>query len=99
MYRYLSVDDGLPPKEGAFGLCSFWAVDYLALRGAVDAAAKRFEALLRYASDLGLYAEEIEPDTGAAMGNFPQAFTHLGLISAAATLARSGAAHGRSDAG
>lgn len=99
MYRYLSVDDGLPPKEGAFGLCSFWAVDYLALRGAVDAAAKRFEALLRYASDLGLYAEEIEPDTGAAMGNFPQAFTHLGLISAAATLARSEAAHGRSDAG
>lgn len=99
MYRYLTVDDGLPPGEGAFGLCSFWAVDYLALRGAVDAAARRFEALLRYASDLGLYAEEIDPDTGAAMGNFPQAFTHLGLIFAAATLARGDASRGRCYAG
>jgi GH15 family glucan-1,4-alpha-glucosidase len=99
MYRYLTVDDGLPPSEGAFGLCSFWAVDYLALGGAIELAAERFEALLRYANDLGLYAEEIAPETGAAMGNFPQAFTHLGLVSAAVTLERTRAARGLCDDG
>jgi GH15 family glucan-1,4-alpha-glucosidase len=54
--------------------------------GNVGAAARTFEKLLAYANDVGLFAEEIDPDTGAALGNFPQAFTHIGLINAALTL-------------
>jgi GH15 family glucan-1,4-alpha-glucosidase len=87
IYRYLSRD-GLPPGEGAFGICSFWAVDALARSGDLQGAVRSFEHLLRYANDVGLYAEEIAPDTGAALGNFPQAFTHVGLICAALTLAQ-----------
>jgi GH15 family glucan-1,4-alpha-glucosidase len=88
IYRYLDTDDGLPPGEGAFGICSFWAVECLARGGELDAATEAFERLLGYANDVGLYAEEIDPDTGAALGNFPQAFTHVGLINAALQLAR-----------
>lgn len=88
VYRYEArTDDGLPPGEGAFGICSFWAVECLAKTGEVEAAAAAFERLLAYASDVGLFAEEIDPGTGAALGNFPQAFTHIGLINAALTLA------------
>ncbi len=87
VYRYLHQPDGLPPGEGAFGIASFWAVDCECRQGAVDRAVERFESLLGYANDLGLYAEEIDPDTGAQLGNFPQAFTHVGLIDAALTLA------------
>jgi GH15 family glucan-1,4-alpha-glucosidase len=64
-------------------ICAFWRVDYLARRGKIDEAEHLFERLLGRASDLGLFAEEIDPDTGAALGNFPQAFTHIGLINAA----------------
>ncbi|MDP8923437.1 MAG: glycoside hydrolase family 15 protein, partial [Chloroflexota bacterium] len=74
--------------EGAFGICGFWAVECLAGAGDLDAATRAFEDLLGYANDLGLYAEEIAPETGAHLGNFPQAFTHVGLINAATTLAR-----------
>jgi GH15 family glucan-1,4-alpha-glucosidase len=88
IYRYLDSDDGLPPGEGAFGICSFWAVECLARGGDLDAATEAFERLLGYANDVGLYAEEIDPDTGAALGNFPQAFTHVGLINAALQIAR-----------
>jgi GH15 family glucan-1,4-alpha-glucosidase len=88
IYRYLDTDDGLPPGEGAFGICAFWAVECLARGGELAAATETFERLLGYANDLGLYAEEIDPDTGAALGNFPQAFTHVGLINAALQLAR-----------
>jgi GH15 family glucan-1,4-alpha-glucosidase len=88
IYRYLDSDDGLPPGEGAFGICSFWAVECLARGGDLDAATEAFERLLGYANDVGLYAEEIYPDTGAALGNFPQAFTHVGLINAALQIAR-----------
>ena len=88
IYRYLDTDDGLPPGEGAFGICSFWAVECLARGGEMAAATEAFERLLGYANDVGLYAEEIDPDTGAALGNFPQAFTHVGLINAALQLAR-----------
>src|ERR687889_728460 len=88
LYRYeTGTDDGLPSGEGAFGICSFWAVECVARGGDVRAATRAFEWLLSYANDVGLFAEEIDPDTGAALGNFPQAFTHIGLINAALTLA------------
>jgi GH15 family glucan-1,4-alpha-glucosidase len=86
LYRYLT-DDGLPPGEGAFGICSFWAVTAQALAGDRDGARKAFELLLSYENDVGLFAEEVDPESGAALGNFPQAFTHVGLIDAALTLA------------
>ncbi len=89
LYRYLD-GDGLPPGEGAFGICSFWAVSCQALLGNVDGAARAFEHPLSFANDLGLYAEEIDPRSGEALGNFPQAFTHVGLIDAALTLAETG---------
>jgi GH15 family glucan-1,4-alpha-glucosidase len=85
LYRYAN-DDGLPPGEGAFGICSFWAVHALAQAGDVARATAVLEHLLGYANDVGLYAEEIDPETGAALGNFPQAFTHVGLIDAALSL-------------
>ena len=88
LYRYLSENDGLPPGEGAFGICSFWAVDCLALQDELDAADAAFEKMLGYGNDLGLYAEEVDPESGRALGNFPQAFTHVGLIDAAITLER-----------
>jgi GH15 family glucan-1,4-alpha-glucosidase len=83
IYRYEHGYDGMKSREGTFGICAFWRVDYLARRGRVDEAEHLFERLLGRASDLGLFAEEIDPDTGAALGNFPQAFTHIGLINAA----------------
>ncbi|HEY1802645.1 MAG TPA: glycoside hydrolase family 15 protein [Terriglobales bacterium] len=90
----LAVDDGLlyryrcDKSEGAFAMCSFWEAEFLALGGGTfKAATDLFERLLSFRNDLGLYAEEIDPDTGAALGNFPQAFTHVGVISAALSLA------------
>ncbi len=80
LYRYEQDIDCLPPGEGAFGICSFWAVDYLACRGDVDAARKMFEHVISLANDLGLFAEEIDPEDGSQLGNFPQAFTHVGVI-------------------
>jgi len=75
------------PREGAFGICGFWAVEHLALGGGtLDQAHQAFKDLLHYQNDLGLFAEEMDPQTGEALGNFPQAFTHVGLISAALTL-------------
>lgn len=81
------MDDGLPGSEGAFGICSFWGAEALALEGRDDEARRWFESLLGYANDVGLMAEEIDPATGALLGNFPQAFTHVGLINTALTLA------------
>jgi GH15 family glucan-1,4-alpha-glucosidase len=73
--------------EGAFGICSFWAVEFLARGGGSTAQAQRcFEQALQYSNDLGLFAEEIDADTGEALGNFPQAYTHVGLINAALAL-------------
>ena len=86
LYRNKDDDDGLRGREGAFGICSFWGVEALARSGQVEAAREAFERLLSYGNDVGLFAEEIDPDTGAALGNFPQAFTHVGLINAALTL-------------
>lgn len=88
-YRYPpDMDDGLPGGEGAFGICSFWGAEYLARRGDVEEARGVFEHLLTYASDVGLYAEEVDPSSGEALGNYPQAFTHTGLINAAVAIER-----------
>jgi GH15 family glucan-1,4-alpha-glucosidase len=77
----------LTTGEGAFGICSFWAAEYLALGGGTPAEAEdHFDTLLGYANDVGLFAEEIDPESGAALGNFPQAYTHVGLINAALSL-------------
>ena len=79
--------DGLPGREGAFSICSFWLVEALTRAGRVEEARLMFEKMLGYANHVGLYAEEIS-HTGEALGNFPQAFTHLGVISAAFNLDR-----------
>jgi alpha,alpha-trehalase len=75
--------DGLTGEEGTFVICSFWLVSCLAQAGDVDRAEKLFEQLVGYANDLGLLAEEIDTATGDQLGNFPQAFSHIGLITAA----------------
>jgi GH15 family glucan-1,4-alpha-glucosidase len=82
-----AVPDGLPGEEGTFSICSFWYVEALTRAGRVDEARLAFEKMLTYANHLGLYSEEIGP-TGELLGNFPQAFTHLALISAAFNLDR-----------
>jgi GH15 family glucan-1,4-alpha-glucosidase len=83
-YRTDETDDGLSGKEGTFLICSFWLVSALATVGEVQRARDLMERLLRVASPLGLYAEEFDADTGRHLGNFPQAFSHLALIEAAA---------------
>lgn len=86
LYRYRT---GESTGEGSFGICSFWGSEYMALSGEEpDEAERVFRHLLGYANDVGLFAEEIEPGTGAALGNFPQAFTHIGLINNALSLVR-----------
>ncbi len=89
VYRYNAAasPDGLAGDEGTFSICSFWYVEALARAGRLDEARIAFEKMLTYANHLGLYSEEIGP-TGEALGNFPQAFTHLSLISAATNLDR-----------
>jgi GH15 family glucan-1,4-alpha-glucosidase len=81
-YRTDQTDDGLSGEEGTFTICSFWLVSALVEIGEVGRARKLCEKLLSYASALGLYGEEIDPNTGRQLGNFPQAFTHLALINA-----------------
>ena len=84
--RYERGYDGLAGDEGAFGICNFWAVHHLACRRDTVQARRLFEHVLSYANDLGLFAEEIDPASGAALGNFPQAYTHIGLINAATAI-------------
>jgi GH15 family glucan-1,4-alpha-glucosidase len=79
--------DGLDGEEGTFSICTFWLAEALARSGRLDEARLTFEKMLGYANHLGLYSEEIGL-TGEALGNFPQAFTHLGLISAAVNISR-----------
>jgi GH15 family glucan-1,4-alpha-glucosidase len=89
VYRYNveASPDGLAGEEGTFSMCTFWYVEALAKAGRLDEARLTFEKMLTYANHLGLYAEQIGL-TGEALGNFPQAFTHLALISAACDLDR-----------
>ncbi|WP_346534787.1 glycoside hydrolase family 15 protein [Micromonospora sp. DPT] len=89
VYRYdpAASPDGLPGSESTFTMCSFWYVEALAQSGRLDEARLMFEKMLTYSTDLGLYSEEIAP-TGEQTGNFPQAFSHLSLISTAVNLDR-----------
>src|SRR5262245_31010660 len=85
-YKTDETDDGLSGKEGTFLICSFWLVSALAIVGELQSARDLMERLLRIASPLGLYAEEFDTATGRHLGNFPQAFSHLALIEAAARI-------------
>ena len=85
IYRY-RVDDGQLGKEGAFTVCSFWMVDCLTRLGKLREAEGLLNQLTKRSNHLGLYSEEIDPKTGEALGNFPQAYTHMGLITASVHL-------------
>jgi GH15 family glucan-1,4-alpha-glucosidase len=85
-YRTDETDDGLSGKEGTFLICSFWLASALAVIGELQQARDMMERLLRVSSPLGLYAEEFDASTGRHLGNFPQAFSHLALIEAAARI-------------
>lgn len=87
VYRY-KTEDGLAGHEGTFTLCSFWLVDNLAMQGRVAEARSLFERLVSYAGRLGLFSEEIDSEAGRALGNYPQAFTHIALINSAHNLKR-----------
>ncbi|SDG99464.1 glycoside hydrolase family 15 protein [Klenkia brasiliensis] len=97
MYRYLHTesDDGLPGEEGAFLLCSFWLVDNLTGQGRLDEAEALFDSLCARATPLGLLSEEIDPRDGSFLGNFPQAFSHLGVVASGWKLAQARAARAR----
>jgi GH15 family glucan-1,4-alpha-glucosidase len=88
LYRYLPYvsPDGLAGTEGAFLICSFWMVDNLAYQGRLDEAIDLFDSLCDRANALGLLPEQVDPSSGAFLGNFPQAFSHVGLISSAVNL-------------
>ncbi|HEV3133928.1 MAG TPA: glycoside hydrolase family 15 protein [Acidimicrobiia bacterium] len=89
--------DGLPPGEGVFLPCTFWMADNLALMGRVDEARALFERLIGLANDVGLLAEEYDPESGRHLGNFPQAFTHVALVNSGCNLSHlAGPAHHRS---
>ncbi|MEV3984673.1 glycoside hydrolase family 15 protein [Nonomuraea sp. NPDC049758] len=94
LYRYLHdrSPDGLPGDEGAFLLCSFWLVDNLILQGHRARAEELYASLCARAGPLGLLPEQIDPATGAFAGNYPQAFSHIGVIASGVNLARAGAA-------
>lgn len=87
-YDTARTDDGLPPGEGAFLACSFWLADAYVLLGRMDDARRLFERLVGLTNDLGLLSEEYDPRAGRLVGNFPQAFSHIGLINTAANLSR-----------
>ncbi len=86
LYRY--VDDGLSGDESTFLLCNFWLAECWVLAGELDAARETFERTAAYANDVGLLSEQADPSTGELLGNFPQAFSHIGLINAAWAIAQ-----------
>ena len=85
VYRYNSCD-GVAGSEGTFTICTFWLVDNLAMQGRVTEARALFERLLCYAGRLGLFSEEIDTQDNVALGNYPQAFSHIALINSALNL-------------
>lgn len=86
VYRYRNVDDGLAGEEGSFIVCSFWLAENLAKSGNLAKAKNVFETIIEHAGMSGLLSEEIDPESGALIGNYPQAFSHVGLINAALTI-------------
>ncbi len=97
LYRYLPDEspDGVGGEEGAFLLCSFWLVDNLALQGRLDEAHELYDSLCDRAGHLGLLPEQVDPATGAFLGNYPQALSHVGVISSGTNLARAERAKAR----
>ena len=91
VYRY-RAGDGLDGEEGAFLLCTFWLAQALAMAGQVDRARTVFERAAAFANDVGLLAEEVDPSSGELLGNFPQAFSHIGLVNAAWAISEAEAA-------
>jgi GH15 family glucan-1,4-alpha-glucosidase len=89
IYRY-RADDGLPGREGSFLLCTFWLAQAQAMAGRVDAARETFERAIGFANDVGLLSEEVGPGDEGLLGNFPQAFSHIGLINAAWAISQAG---------
>ncbi|WP_434957714.1 MULTISPECIES: glycoside hydrolase family 15 protein [unclassified Labrys (in: a-proteobacteria)] len=87
-YNTDHVDDGLPPGEGAFLVCTFWLADVYVLQGREDDARRLYERLVGLCNDVGLLSEEYDPIAERMLGNFPQAFSHIGLINTALNLAR-----------
>jgi GH15 family glucan-1,4-alpha-glucosidase len=85
-YRTDETDDGLSGKEGTFLICSFWLVSALAIIGEMQRARALMQRLVKVASPLLLYAEEYDAESGRHMGNFPQAFSHLAAVEAAARI-------------
>src|ERR671922_692728 len=99
VYRYRTEGgvDGLAGAEGTFLLCTFWLAQALAMSGQVERARVVFERAVAYVNDVGLLAEEVDPSSGELLGNFPQAFSHIGLVNAAWAISeaeRRGAAPG-----
>jgi GH15 family glucan-1,4-alpha-glucosidase len=93
-YRHDHSPDGIPGDEGAFLLCSFWLVENLVGQGRLDEAEELYASLCARASPVGLLSEQIDPSTGEFVGNFPQAFSHIGVIASGVTLARARARAG-----
>jgi GH15 family glucan-1,4-alpha-glucosidase len=86
IYRYRHTNDGLQGGEGSFGICNFWLVENLAKSGRLKDAVNLFDSLLEHASPSGLMSEEMDPASGELLGNYPQGFTHIGLINAALSI-------------
>jgi GH15 family glucan-1,4-alpha-glucosidase len=96
VYRYLA-HDGLAGEEGTFLLCTFWLAQAQALAGEVDQATATFERAVAAINDVGLLAEEVDVTSGEMIGNFPQAFSHIGLINAAWAISQAQERAARSD--
>jgi GH15 family glucan-1,4-alpha-glucosidase len=87
VYRYRGVDDGIPGEEkGTFIMCTFWLIDNYILLGRLKEAEELFEHILSLQNDVGLLSEEVDPEGGEFLGNFPQGFSHIALINSAARL-------------